>query len=164
MGDFISFVEKQITYYPGMVKSWRQDKKVCSIWNETFDLVYMKAENANAAIEEIKTHGAWVNPDGSRTIVGRRSIGRRVVPLDNAAEIPILEDQEILAALFKGDSSVGREEAADWGERISSYFKLDLSLKYVICERYQTYTDEGNGIFETYSIGSQVFRVREDWA
>lgn len=142
------------------ITSWSSDRRRCSLYNDYIDFFYMQADNANSIIEEISVRGRWVNPDGSREM-GDRSVGKRVVPLCDSDEIPLI-DEEISSELLKGVSKITKTEYSDDGYTSFTY-TLDLSLEYIICERYHIHTDNSlHRDLNEYMSGSMyplVFRI-----
>lgn len=151
------YIEKFNTHY---ITSWSSDGKRCSLYNDTVDFFYMRADNANAIIEEISIRGRWVNPGGSREL-GKRSVGKRVIPLCDSEEIPLI-DKEISSELLKGVPKITKTEYSDDGYTTFTY-TLDLGLEYIICERYHIHTDESlYRDLNEYMSGSMyplVFRI-----
>ena len=142
-----------------LICSYTSDQKRCSLFNDYIDFFYMQADNANAIIEEISIRGRWVNPGGSREM-GTRSVGKRVIPLGRLEEIPLI-DEEISSKLLSGVPKITKNEYDDFGY-IDFTYTLDLSLEYIICERYYTYTDYDNIELSQYMSGykyPEVYRI-----
>ena len=144
-----------------LICSYSSDYRRCSLFNDYIDFFYMMADNANVLIEEISIRGCWVNPGGSHEL-GKRSVGKRVIPLGNLEEIPII-DKEISSKLLKGEPKITKTEYDDFGFTNFTY-TLDLSLEYIICERYYTYTDYDNMELSQYMSGykyPEIYRIAE---
>ena len=140
--------------------SYSSDNNRCSLYNDYIDFFYMQADNANCIIEEVFIRGRWVNPGGSREL-GKRSVGKRVIPLGSSEEIPLI-NEEISSELLKGVPKITKTEYDDFGYTDFMY-TLDLSLEYIICERYYTYTDYNNIELSQYMSGykyPEVYRIK----